>query len=378
MSAIGRPGSAVWPQTAAALWLALLVGCAPLPQRVLVEPAAAPAPAAAGQHLPAVVETIALAEETAARPPRARKVISTEGRLPSDPVAQASSAAKEDWYRMLMLALAAQQGDASRYGPALERYFSTWLAVFQPQFNPISESQFHWLALAYEFGHGQLTATTDAEVSRLFRQMAAGYLAPPRSGGGTRTNNWQSHRVKLAATLAFAVNDAALITESREAFQKQLADNIGSDGEVIDFRQRDALHYVTYSLEPLLIAALVAARHGENWYGLQGSNGATLERALQWLAPYASGRKQHEEFVRSSVAFDRTRAMAGVPGFTGLWQPQKALTCYQIAARLQPGWIPLAVWLGPAPAWLELGFPAAAITAARAELLQRAGGEASR
>jgi len=362
----------------AALWL--LAACAPLQPQVVSEPGApaepvpASAPPAPAVAAPPSAETeteteiLAQADEAAGRLPRAMKLIRTEGRLPSDPVAKASNAAKADWYAMYALALASRLRPASGYGPALEQYFAAWVTVFQPQFNPISESQFHWVALAYAVGRGELSPTTAALTTTLFRQMAEGYLKPPRDPG-TLTNNWQSHRVKLGATLAFALDDADLIARSRAAFQKQLGDNIGRDGAVIDFWQRDALHYTTYSLEPLLTAALVAQTRGEDWYALAGSNGVTLERALKWLAPYAGGKKQHEEFVRSSQAFDRTRAAAGVPGFSGLWDPRGAANCYQIAARLQPGWIPLAVWLGPQAAWLEQGFPAPAVAAARAALL---------
>ena len=74
--------------------------------------------------------------------------------------------------------------------------------------------------------------------------------------------------------------------------------------------------------------------------------------------------------MRSKVPFDRQRAAAGVAGFDGLWEPIGALNSYQMAARLEPGWLPLAVWLGDTPAWLELAYPDAAITAARAELLR--------
>lgn len=367
---------------ALALWW--LAACAPLQTQGIFDPAPStaplPAPVAAPPPGPVVaapviapavsaeLEILAQADAAAQRAPRPVKLIRTEGLLPSDPVAQASNAAKADWYAMYFLALAARQQPASGYGPALQRYFADWVAVFQPQFNPISETQFHWVALAYDVGQAQLTPATTASTAALLRRMAEGYLKPPRNAG-TLSNNWQSHRVKLAATLAFALGDAQLIAQSRAAFQKQLGDNIGRDGAVIDFWQRDALHYVTYSLEPLLTAALVAQTHGENWYALAGSNGATLERALKWLSPYAGGEKQHEEFVRSGTAFDRTRAAAGVPGFSGLWNPKDAANCYQIAARLQPGWIPLAVWLGPQPAWLEQGFPSPAVADARTDLL---------
>lgn len=323
-----------------------------------------PDPTAAG-----LAEARMVAEATLGRAPRAMKVVSTEGRLPGDPVAAKSAAAKDDWYGMAMLALLCARGEAPRYGPPLENYFASWLAVFEPQFNPISESQFHWVALAYAFGRPQLTAETSARAGRLFRRMAEGYLRPA-GDAATRSNNWQSHRVRLAATLAFAIGDAELIERSRAAFVSQLGDNLRPDGTVADFAQRDALRYVVYSLEPLLTAALVARSHGADWYALAGGNGATLSRALRWLAPYAGGTKTHREFVRSKVPFDRQRAAAGVAGFDGLWEPAGALNSYQIAARLEPGWIPLAVWLGDTPSWLELAYPDAAVTAARAELLR--------
>ena len=362
-----------------ALAAVLLTACAaapPLPDRP------APAPTVAADALPpppvlplpdpsaaGLAEARMVAEATLARAPRAMKVVSTEGRLPGDPVAAKSAAAKDDWYGMAMLALLAVRGEAPRYGPALENYFAAWLAVFEPQFNPISESQFHWVALAYTFGRPQLTAETSARAERLFRRMAEGYLRPA-GDAATRSNNWQSHRVRLAATLAFAIGDADLIERSRAAFVAQLGDNLRPDGTVIDFAQRDALRYVVYSLEPLLTAALVARGQGADWYSLAGGNGATLSRALRWLAPYAGGTKTHREFVRSKVPFDRQRAAAGVAGFDGLWEPIGALNSYQMAARLEPGWLPLAVWLGDTPAWLELAYPDAAITAARAELLR--------
>ena len=364
-----------------ALATVLLAACAavpPLPDRPEPPPPAAPVAEAAlpPSVLPVPDPTAAglaearmVAEATLGRAPRAMKVVSTEGRLPGDPVAARSAAAKDDWYGMAMLALLSARGEAPRYGPALENYFAAWLAVFEPQFNPISESQFHWVALAYASGRPQLTDETAARAGRLFRRMAEGYLRPA-GDAATRTNNWQSHRVRLAATLAFAIGDAGLIERSRAAFVAQLGDNLRPDGTVTDVAQRDAQRYVVYSLEPLLTAALVARGHGADWYALAGANGATLSRSLRWLAPYAGGTKTHREFVHSKVPFDRQRAAAGVAGFDGLWEPVGALHSYQIAARLEPGWIPLAVWLGDTPSWLELAYPDAAVTAARTELLR--------
>ena len=81
------------------------------------------------------------------------------------------------------------------------------------------------------------------------------------------------------------LNDDELFHAARRLFQTQIETNMHSDGEVIDFAQRDALHYVLYDLEPLAHAALAARRRGEDWFNLRGGNGATLAKGFAWLKP---------------------------------------------------------------------------------------------
>ncbi len=68
---------------------------------------------------------------------------------------------------------------------------------------------------------------------------------------------------------------------------RQIAFNLCADGSTFDFEVRDALHYVTYDLEPLAIAALAAREHGEDWVTPR------LTAAVDWLLPYARGEKTH-------------------------------------------------------------------------------------
>jgi hypothetical protein len=150
------------------------------------------------------------------------------------------------------------------------------------------------------------------------------------------------------------LRDPLLINRSREAFVQQLANNITPDGMVRDFAERDALAYVTYSLEPMLTAAWIAKQQGQDWYSLAGNNGATLQQALHWLEPYASGARTHEEFRNTQVAFDRKRAAAGMAHFRGQWDRQGARNAYWLAARLDTQWTALASQLGGEPTWLKL------------------------
>ena len=118
------------------------------------------------------------------------------------------------------------------------------------------------------------------------------------------------------------------------------------------------LHYVTYDLQPLVTAALAARRHNRNWLSERAANGATLAAALDWLTPFALGQKTHEEFVHSSVPFDAKRREAGLPGYTGEWDPKNAAELFHLAARLDGRFAPVALKLAPTPpAWLAVCLP---------------------
>jgi hypothetical protein len=106
------------------------------------------------------------------------------------------------------------------------------------------------------------------------------------------------------------------------------------------------------------MAALAARRHNRNWLRDKAPSGATLQGALDWLAPYATGEKTHEEFVHTTVPFDKARSAAGLPGFSGDWRPQDAAELFHLAARLDARYQPVALRLSPAPPpWLSVCLP---------------------
>lgn len=297
------------------------------------------------------------ADEALARAPNARTEIRTEGRLPGDPVLADGLLASRDWFAMLCMALTARATGEVRYADGLRRYFGAWLSRYRPSFNPVSENDFHYLALAYAVGGGSLPKATRRRAETLFRTMAEAYLDENRDRGPTSRNNWQSHRVKLATALAHALNDRALMARSRGLFERQVDRAIAADGVVYDFIERDALHYAAWSLEGLLTADLIARRTGAEWYAYRGADGAGLDTALRWLAEYAEGGRRHAEFAGTSVELDRARARQGLAGFSGDWNPRESATVYHLAARSDPRWQALARRLGHLPGWVAMLSP---------------------
>lgn len=272
------------------------------------------------------------------RPPAPLPRLHTEGTLPGKGIRDISLKAKQDQPIVLDLALAWRLSGDRRYLDQAARYLSAWTGIYQISFNPIDETGFDTLLLATDLVEADLPPASRAALTTFWRRMAEGYLVAAERVKRDQHNNWQSHRVKLATLAAFQLGDPGLIARARQAFRQQVAANIGPDGTVSDFSERDALHYVTYDLEPLLVAAIAAQRHGEDWYRWKSPSGSSLAQAVQWLEPYAQGEQRHVEFVQSRIQFDRDRAAAGQRDYAPhAWNRANAVDTFALAALLDPG-----------------------------------------
>lgn len=323
---------------AATLVTAVLLAAAPTPaDHALLGPgfASAVSEATAGR-------IVGRARSLLGRPPVPLPRIHTEGTLPGQGIRDISIAAKRDHAIALDFALAWRITGERAFLDAAERYLIAWVEVYRPSFNPIDETGFDALLLAYDLTETALPAASRAALDAFWRQMAVGYLdAMDGTPRGAKTN-WQSHRIKLATLAAFQLGDTALIARAEAAYRRQIAANLRPDGSTFDFEERDALHYVTYNLDPLMMAALAAQAHGRQWFVWAAPNGASLPRSLDWLARYARGERTHVEFRNSRVAFDCARAAAGQADFKAKpWDPAKSVASFALATRLAPRFGPL-------------------------------------
>ncbi|WP_243697812.1 alginate lyase family protein [Acidomonas methanolica] len=307
-----------------------------------------PSPAAAA--LPSILHSLDAARE---RPPAPLSRLHTEGTLPHQGIYDESIAAKRDLLLMRDAALAWRAGAGNEWLDFVRRYLMAWVATYRPSFNPIDETGFDALIDTYAIIGRSLPPDKRARVREYLHAWATGYIEAigHHNTQPTWTNNWQSHRVKLVTMMAVALDDTLLFDAARTLFRAQIAANIAPDGETLDFRERDALHYVVYDLQPMVQAALAARTRGEDWYRWTADDGASLAnaKAMAWLLPYASGEKTHEEFVRSTVRFDAIRAQAGLKGYSGPFDPRGAGTLLWLASELDPSLHPLAERLMPRP-----------------------------
>lgn len=321
--------------------------------------AAAVAWCPAGEAPAKVVDVLARdAQKRSSDAPRAMARIHTEGTLPHQGIWDASVEARRDLPLMRELALLWHVRQDRAALAQLDRLLLAWSTVYVPSFNPIDETPFDALIDAYAIAAADLPEATRTKASALLRAWATGYLDqmrhPAQPDKGSWANNWQSHRVKLVTLAAAALDDAPLVDAAREQFQAQVSRNLHADGSTLDFHERDALHYTVYDLEPLARAALAMRARGEDWLTWRAESGASLAAGLGWLLPYASGQKQHDEYVHTTVKFDLQRRAAGVAGFSGAWAPAGGATLYWLSSHLSPRYQPVAASLGPQPAWMAV------------------------
>jgi hypothetical protein len=317
-------------------------------------------PDAASQ--PGAVRVLASARKNNEATPHPIARMHTEGTLPHQGIYDETVAAQRDFPIMRDAALAWSLTKEKRHLDQVDAFLRAWMTTYLPSFNPIDETKLEPVITAYVLTREALSAETRSATQAFLRSLAEGYaerIIAKRETAKVRkvttwNNNWNSHRIKLMAMAAGALEDKGLLERVHALYLDQINNNFLPDGAVIDFEERDALHYVVYDLEPLSMAAIVAQSMGQQWLHDKAANGKNLAHALDWLVPYASGQRKHEEYVNTKVAFDRKRAEAGMPGFSGTWQPKSATTLYWQAARLAPNYRELAQSLGNAPDWLSL------------------------
>ncbi len=289
--------------------------------------------------------------------PKPMAVTHTEGTLPHQGIRDESIEARKQLPIMRDAAYAWRAGAGDAYLTLSMRYFNAWIAVYQPNYNPIDETNFDSLIETYAVIAPRMAPAARAAADSFLKTWAQGYIASidnhrivsESPQASSWNNNWQSHRIKIVTMIAAALDDPALFNDARRLFQAQIAGNILPDGEVRDFAERDALHYVIYDLEPLTQAALAARARGEDWYHYTSPTGSSIARGFAWLEPYATGEKPHEEFKNSKVLFDAQRAAAGQKEYSGPFEPARAGNVYWLASTFDPGYRPLAQKLKPQP-----------------------------
>lgn len=251
-------------------------------------------------------------------------------------VLRAGSPAAADFTYMRELAL---QWRMNRDKDALKQlaiYFDAWVGVYRPSFDPVAEESLTGFMDAYAVAAPYLPVEVPGRVRPFLYAFARGYLHrlqvhDPR----LRTDSRASRAVELAAMAVWALADDNLMPQVQAAYLRQLDVEILPNGEVRDVVNTRRLAAAVDNLAPLSRAAVAANNRGLHWLDLRSARGRNLRSALDWLEPWAAGKRWWRE--------------PGQAGNEGLWDRSTAGNTYWAASLLDSRYLPVAESAQPAP-----------------------------
>lgn len=269
-------------------------------------------------------------------PPNPIDTISTEGRLKGDPIKIKTIKALPDLQKIYDLALSYRIKGEKKYLNRAILYLEAWAQTNRSKGDPIDDTHLDAAIEGYTLIKEKLSPKTNIRISTWLKQVANAEINVLQKFPKKETayNNWNSHRLKIIAEVAFAIDDPALQDFSIEALKVQLTRNLNPDGTSVDFLKRDALHYHTYDLEPLLrLAILIKEKRKLDFYTYTTPAGSSIKKSMEWLEPYLIGEKTHGEFVKSTVKFDLERAKNGEADYVAgtLFKPAAGLKTLALA-----------------------------------------------
>lgn len=268
--------------------------------------------------------------------------IRTEGLLKGNPLKQKTATALQDMNKMYATALLYRLSSDKKYLNKSIEFLRAWAKINQPNGDPIDDTNLEKAVEAYDLIKGQLSKQDKALITGWLKRTAEAEINSKRMkpGRATAINNWNAHRLKIVGFIGYAINNQELISWTIENLKKHIEINLYADGTSIDFKERDAMHYHIYDLEPMLKLAIVINRaKGEDFYHYQSAKGSSIQKSVEWLIPFVKGEKQHEEYVNTKVKFDRDRAKNGEAGFAAgsFFKPAMALPVFKLSSYFDPG-----------------------------------------
>lgn len=175
-----------------------------------------------------------------------------------------------------------------------------WAKTNKPTGHPIDETRLDKLVYAYDLVRCEMSEPDRTAVLGWFAQMRDAKLAW-KYGEKTQYNNHRTHQIKMLLLLARALGDQATYDKVQAETQAHLKANIdAATGETLDHKERNALHYQAYDLEPWMEIALIT-----------GCCKEPVNKAYEFLRDKIAKGDTHYEFAKSTAAIDEKRGKAG-------------------------------------------------------------------
>ena len=322
-----------------------------LPTPLMLSPAAVDRLAERVRDDPAAAEAFAAirAEADAAvgvEPDPIAEII-YEGRVSNDPDRVRTARHLEDMRRLRALSWAHALTGEPQYLDAARRFLSAWVGTVRISGNDVNDNKLVPIALALHL-LGEDLPEGERKAARAWAwELEARHLSRLRELRGNRG----AKRLKVAVLAGLAAGDPAIAGKAAHEVRAYVATSLRPDGTSFDLEQRDAMHYHAGGMNiPLQILANArAAGHdvGDAYRQpvADGPNaGASLEKSVAYMLPYARGEKIYPEWVNTKIELDRRRAATGDPYYQPgkPWDPAEAADVLLLASAFDSSLRPLA------------------------------------
>jgi len=262
--------------------------------------------------------------------------IRTEGLLKGNPEKEKTRLALADMNKMFALALQYRITDDRKYLNKCAEFLGAWAKINKPGGDPIDDTNLDKAVEAYDLIRINLVGKDKQQIEQWLTETACAEINSKRmkTGRATAINNWNAHRLKEVGEIGYVLNNQEFIKWTIENLKSHININLFPDGTSLDFKERDAMHYHIYDLEPMLkLAIMIDRAKGPDFYTYQSPKGSSIKKSVEWLIPYINGEKQHEEYVHTTVKFDRDRAKNNEAGFAPgtMFKPDLALPVLKLA-----------------------------------------------
>ncbi|OGK22074.1 hypothetical protein A2866_05865 [Candidatus Roizmanbacteria bacterium RIFCSPHIGHO2_01_FULL_39_8] len=240
----------------------------------------------------------------------------------------------------------AVSGDA-KYADKIQEFMLAWAKTNKPSGDPINTRLLEPMYMGYDIVRDTFDGEDKNIVDTWLNNSAQTLIDAINPKGTAARNNHNSHLLNVVTMVAFTAGDQKLIDYAVSGYKRQIEVDLNPDGSSFDFHQRDALYYHVFTLEPLLNIARIGQLNGFDLFHYESPTGSSLQKSIDFLMPYATGEKTHEEWVNSTAPFDKERAKAGLAEFQPgvLFQPDQAYESLELYYYFNQDILPLVLKL---------------------------------
>ena len=270
--------------------------------------------------------------------PKPVQVIYYEGMLETDTARIRTVKSLKDMDKVSTLFYASYVRPNPAYGKKIKKYILAWSQTYIPTGNTINENKFVPLLWGYHLFSHVFGDREKKMVEDWMKRIADKQIAREH----TPNNNWMAKRLRLIGLIGGITNNKSFIDYAIKHLKEHINTAYYADGTSNDLHKRDALHYHISGLKTLVVASVNLPAFDSRFklFDYETKSGASIKNSVLYTLPYATGEKEHKEWVHTKVELDKKRALAGIaeyqPGV--LFDRKKAVPLFEFAVYYNPDW----------------------------------------